>query len=257
MDFSNVIVKTPGKSYTQGLTTSNLGTPDYEKTLNQHAEYVNALKRCGVEVTKLASSEDFPDSTFVEDNAVLTEEFAVITNPGATSRNQEKKLMDPIVRGFYQTIHYIEPPGTLDGGDVLQAEDQFYIGISDRTNEAGARQFKAIVEQFSYQATIVPLKTFFHLKTGVAYLGDNRMVVAGEFIDHPDFASYDKLVISNNERYAANCIRVNDTVIIPEGYPEAKHKIEAAGYPTIALDMSEFQKQDGGLSCLSLRFKVL
>ncbi|QKY70172.1 dimethylarginine dimethylaminohydrolase family protein [Lentibacillus sp. CBA3610] len=254
MNFSNVIVKTPGKSYTQGLTTSSLGTPDYEKTLKQHAEYVDALQQCGVKVTMLPLSEDFPDATFVEDTAVLTEEFAVITHPGATSRNGEKDLMIPVIRGFYQTIHYIGSPGTLDGGDVLQAEDQFYIGISDRTNEAGARQFKAIVEQFDYQAIIVPLKAFFHLKTGIAYLGDNRMVVAGEFIDRPDFASYDKLIISDREEYAANCIRINDTVIIPDGYPEARHKIEAAGYPTIALDMSEFQKQDGGLSCLSLRF---
>ncbi|GGJ97262.1 dimethylargininase [Lentibacillus kapialis] len=256
MNFSNVIVKTPGKSYTQGLSTSSLGIPDYKKTLKQHAAYVDALQQCGVEVTKLPASEDFPDSTFVEDTAVLTEEFAVITNPGATSRNREKVLMEPDIRNFYQTIHYIKSPGTLDGGDVLQAEDQVYIGISDRTNNAGARQFKTIVEQFDYQATIIPLKAFFHLKTGVAYLGDNQMVVAGEFIDHPDFASYDKLIISDEEEYAANCIRINDNVIIPDGYPEARDKIEAAGYPTIALDMSEFKKQDGGLSCLSLRFKV-
>lgn len=254
MSFMNAIVKTPGKSFVEGLTTSNLGRPDYKKALQQHAAYVEALKECGVEVVQLPASEDFPDSTFVEDPAVLTKEFAIITNPGADSRNGEKELLLPVIQEFYQTVHYIESPGTLDGGDVLQTEDTFYIGISDRSNEKGARQLKTIVEQYNYRAIIVPLQTFFHLKTGMSYLGDQTMVVAGEFITHPSFDAYEKIIIKDSEEYAANCIHVNDFVIVPDGYPDAKIKIENAGYQTISLDMSEFQKQDGGLSCLSLRF---
>lgn len=252
--FNNVIAKTPGKSYVEGLTTSDLGKPDYEKLLVQHEAYVEALKKCGVEVRLLSASEEFPDSTFVEDAAVLTAEFAVITNPGAESRNGEIIEIESVLKDFYEKFHYIKSPGTLDGGDILQADNKFYIGISERTNEEGARQLKEILESEGFEATIIPLQKFFHLKTGIAYLGNNKMVVAGEFVDHPAFESYEKIVISHEDEYSANCIRVNDYVIIPAGYSETKSKINEAGYETIELDMSEVQKQDGGLSCLSLRF---
>ncbi|NYF23306.1 dimethylarginine dimethylaminohydrolase family protein [Sporosarcina sp. JAI121] len=252
--FKNVIAKTPGKSYLNGLTTSDLGKPVFEKLLEQHDHYIKALEQCGVAVTHLPASEEFPDSTFVEDAAVLTPDFAVITNPGADSRNGEIIEIEATLKEFYKKIHYIKSPGTLDGGDILQAEDHFYIGISERTNEEGALQLKEILETEGFKATIIPLKQFFHLKTGIAYLGDNRMVVAGEFVDHPAFDSYDKIVIGKEDEYSANCIRVNDYVIIPKGYEETKRKLNEAGYETIELDMSEVQKHDGGLSCLSLRF---
>ena len=252
--FGNVIVKTPGKSYLNGLTTSDLGKPVFDTLLEQHNKYIKALEQCGVSVTHLPASEEFPDSTFVEDAAVLTSDFAVITNPGADSRNGEIKEIEATLKGFYKKFHYIKSPGTLDGGDILQAEDHFYIGISERTNAEGARQLKEILEQEGYEATIIPLKEFFHLKTGIAYLGDNRMVVAGEFVDHPAFESYEKIIIEKEDEYSANCIRVNDYVIIPSGYEKTKRKFNEAGYQTIELEMSEVQKHDGGLSCLSLRF---
>ncbi|AOH55414.1 N(G),N(G)-dimethylarginine dimethylaminohydrolase [Peribacillus muralis] len=252
--YKHVIVKTPGRSYINGLTTSDLGTPNYAKALEQHAAYVEALKKCGVEVTHLPADEEFPDSTFVEDTAIIASEFAVITNPGDVARNKEIVAMEPTLKEFYETVHHINTPGTLDGGDVLQVDDHFYIGISDRTNEEGAQQLKRIVESEGYKGTIVPLKKFFHLKTGIAYLGDDLIVAAGEFIDHPDFTRYKKITVSAEDEYSANCILVNDYVIIPSGYEQTKRKLNEAGYETIELEMSEFQKQDGGLSCLSLRF---
>ena len=252
--FKNTIVKTPGESYINGLTTSDLGAPIYEKALEQHEAYIEALKKCNVAVHIMPKNNDFPDSTFVEDTAVLTSEFAVISNPGAESRNGEIIEMEPAVKGFYDKIYYIKSPGFLDGGDILQADNHFYIGISERTNQEGAEQLKAILEGENYKATIVPLKEFFHLKTGIAYLGNNTMVVAGEFINHPDFESYNKIIIPEEETYAANCIKVNDYVIIAAGYPQTKKLINDAGFETIELEMSEFRKLDGGLSCLSLRF---
>ncbi|KZE39048.1 N(G),N(G)-dimethylarginine dimethylaminohydrolase [Bhargavaea cecembensis] len=252
--FQNVIVKAPARSYVDGLTTSDLGKPDYEKVVEQHKAYVEALKSCDVEATELPADEQYPDSVFVEDPAVLTPEFAVIANPGAESRNGETAAIEEALKKFYDKFYHIEAPGYLDGGDVLQADDHFYIGLSERTNEEGARQLKEILEKEGYKADILPLQEFFHLKTGIAYLGDNNMVVAGEFIDHPAFAEYNRIVIGKEDEYSANCIKVNDTVIIPSGYPETKRKIEKAGYRTLELDMSEVQKQDGGLSCLSLRF---
>ncbi|WP_026575790.1 dimethylarginine dimethylaminohydrolase family protein [Bacillus sp. UNC438CL73TsuS30] len=252
--FKNVIVKTPGKTYVNGLTTSDLGTPILEKAQEQHAFYIAALKQCGVEVTELPANENYPDSTFVEDTAVLTPGFAVVTNPGATTRNGEIIEMEPVLKKFYDKIYHIEAPGTLDGGDILQIEDHFYIGISARTNHEGAKQLKQILESENYKATIVELEKFFHLKTGVNYIGEGIILAAGEFIDHADFNSYKKIIVPPEEEYAANCIRVNDYVIVPAGFPETKKNIEDAGFKTIEVDTTEFRKLDGGLSCLSLRF---
>ncbi|MED3562462.1 dimethylarginine dimethylaminohydrolase family protein [Bacillus xiapuensis] len=252
--FKKVIVKTPGETYVNGLTTSDLGTPIYEKALEQHASYIEAMKTCGVEVTVLPANADFPDSTFVEDTAVLTPDFAVVTNPGAETRNGEIIEMEPALKNFYEKFYRIEAPGTLDGGDILQIEDHFYIGISARTNHEGAKQLKQILESENYKATIVELEKFFHLKTGVNYIGEGTILVAGEFIDHADFNSYKKIIVPPEEEYAANCIRVNDYVIIPAGFPQTKKNLEDAGYKTLEVDTTEFRKLDGGLSCLSLRF---
>lgn len=252
--FKQLIVKKTGKSYLNGLTTSDLGEPNYSKLLTQHDAYIAALEMCDVAIKVLPTSEDYPDSTFVEDTAVLTSNFAVITNPGAKSRNGEAKEMEQTLKEFYSDIHYINAPGTLDGGDVLQIDRNFYIGISDRTNEDGANQLKSIVESSGYKATIVPLKEFFHLKSGVSYLGNNLIVAAGEFVEHPVFAQYQKIIVPPEEEYSANCIRVNDFVIFPKGFEKTKKQLNDAGYKTIEVDMTEFQKHDGGLSCLSLRF---
>jgi len=252
--FTQTIVKKPGKSYLQGLTTSNLGKPDYNRLLIQHDSYIEALSKCGVDVEVHPADEKFPDSTFVEDTAVVTKDFAIMTNPGAPSRAEETIAMEPIIKKYFTTIDHIEAPGTLDGGDVLQIDNHFYIGLSSRTNEQGAKQFSDIVQKYGYQATIITLKELFHLKTGISYLGEQTIVVTGELINHPNFAPYKKIIVPETETYAANCIRVNDYVIIPEGYPQTKQAIEEAGYQTIAIETSEFQKHDGGLSCLSLRF---
>lgn len=162
--------------------------------------------------------------------------------------------MEPVLRKFYDKIYRIEAPVTLDGGDILQIEEHFYIGISARSNYEGAVQLKQILESESYKATIVELKEFFHLKTGITYLGEGTIVVAGEFVDHPDFNSYKKIVVPPEEEYAANYIRVNDYVIVPSGFQQTKQQIEEAGYKTLEVDTTEFRKLDGGLSCLSLRF---
>ncbi|GEK35488.1 dimethylarginine dimethylaminohydrolase family protein [Kurthia sibirica] len=252
--FSSVIVKKPGKSYVEGLTTSNLGMPNYEELLIQHENYVKALEKCNVNIAYLEADENYPDSTFVEDTAVLTSEFAVLCNPGAASRNGEIVSMEKELLNHFENYITINSPGHVDGGDVLQADQVFYIGISERTNEEGAKQLQTILQQRGFEAHIIPLKEFFHLKTGIAYLGNNKMILAGEFVDHELFDKYDKIIIPKEDEYSANCILVNDYVIIPSGYPATQQKLEAHGYKTIELPMSEFQKQDGGLSCLSLRF---
>lgn len=255
--FKNVIVKTPCSKITDGITSApELGKPDYELALKQHASYIEALKKCGVEVTVLPADENFPDSCFVEDTAVLTRKCAIITNPGAESRNREIEAMIPVIKKFYpeDCIEYIQAPGTLEGGDVMMVGDHFYVGKSARTNEEGIRQFIAILEKYGLTGSEVELKEVLHLKTGVNYIENNNMLVSGEFITKPEFEQYNRYEIPAEEAYAANCIWVNDKVIVPANYPTVKKIVEDLGYEVLTVDTSEFRKIDGGLSCLSLRF---
>lgn len=255
--FNRAIVRTPCKALTQGITSApELGKPVFEQALKQHKAYIQALEQCGVTVSILDAAEQYPDSCFIEDVAVLTEKCAIITNPGAPSRNGEKDLAVEEISKYYKadTMHHILSPGTLDGGDVMMVGDTFYVGESARTNAEGIRQFSDILSQYGYRCIPVDLKEVLHLKTGVNYLEHNHLLVSGEFVDNPLFDSFHKIVIPENEAYAANCIWVNDTIIVPEGYPKVLAKIKELGYPTICVDVSEFRKLDGGLSCLSLRF---
>jgi len=142
----------------------------------------------------------------------------------------------------------------MEGGDVMMVGDHFYIGLSARTNEEGCRQFKEALEKHGHTCSVVALEEVLHLKTGVNYIENNNMLVSGEFIEKEDFKSFNKIIVPVNEAYGANCIWVNDTVIVPEGYPTVEKGIRDAGYKVIIVDTSEYRKLDGGLSCLSLRF---
>ena len=255
--FNHVIVRRPCKAMVEGITSApELGKPDYELALKEHDAYIEALKQCDVDVTVLEADERYPDSCFVEDPALITRKCAIITNPGAASRNGEKDEIVGAVKKFSSDdqIEYIKAPGTLEGGDVMMVGDHFYVGRSARTNEERIRQLTEILERHGLTCSEVKLEKVLHLKTGVNYLEDNNMLVSGEFIDKPEFAQYNKVVIPEEEAYAANCIWVNDTVIVPEGYPTVLKAVQDLGYKTIVVDTSEYRKLDGGLSCLSLRF---
>lgn len=252
--FSTAIVRTPGKSMINGLTTAHLGVPDYERALVQHQSYIKALTECGLNVTVMPADEDFPDSTFVEDAALLTLYCAIITNPGAASRKGETLKIREAVSRFYSDIEEISEPGSVEAGDVLMVGEHYYIGLSGRTNLAGSNQLIRILENYGMTGSIIELEHVLHLKTGVAYLEHNNLIVSGEFVNKPEFAGFNKIVVPNKEAYAANCIWVNDTVLVPAGYPVTARKISDLGYSVVEIEMTEFQKLDGGLSCLSLRF---
>lgn len=255
--FKNVIVRRPAKSLVKGITSApELGAPDYERALIQHDNYIEALKQCGVEVTVLDAMEEFPDSCFVEDTALVTERCAIIDRPGAETRREEAMFMVDTLRKFYpeEKIEYITAPGTLECGDVMMVGDTFYVGLSARTNEEGIRQLTEILAKYDYKCIAVKLEEVLHLKTGLAYLENNNLLVAGEFVEKDVFKDFNKIVIPAEESYAANCIWVNGKVLVPAGYDTVKSSVEAAGYEVIQVDTSEYRKIDGGLSCLSLRF---
>ena len=255
--FSKAIVRPPGTNYAAGLTTVELGAPDLERALEQHEAYCRTLKSCGLELIRLPPDEAHPDSTFIEDTAILTARGAVITRPGAPSRRGETNSIAPLLRDYFKEVHSIEEPGTVDGGDVCEAGEHFFIGVSLRTNEHGARQLAGILESFGYTSSLIDIRgvsNILHLKSGLAYLGGKQLVVIEALRGFEEFSGYDVCCLDSSEDYAANCLEVNGKVLIAEGFPATKRELDQMGYQTIALDMSEFQKMDGGLSCLSLRF---
>ena len=252
--FKNAIVKKPAKSIVNGITTVDLGVPDYKLAIQQHKKYIEALRKCNLTVLTLNADEDFPDSCFVEDTAVVTRSCAIITRPGAKTRRKETQDIAVAVKQLNPWLRRIKKPGTVEGGDIMQAGYVFYIGISERTNKEGADQLAALLHSFGYKSIIVEFSKGLHLKTGVSYIENNNLLATGEFVDHPAFSSFNIIEVGSKEAYAANSIWINGKVIMPAGYPKTKTKIENAGYETIEVDTSEFQKVDGGLSCLSLRF---
>jgi dimethylargininase len=262
---TTAIVRPPSPNFAEGLTRAELGKPDYRRALQQHSAYCEALQQCGLTVIRLPADERYPDGCFVEDIAVMVRSridgptHVVLTRPGATSREGEVQSINETIDDLFpaELIHWIEAPGTLDGGDVCEAGNHFFIGISERTNESGAQQLAAVVAQFGYTFSLVNIRQvggLLHLKSGLAYLGDNRLVITDSLADSDEFTTYDRIPPLPKESYAANCIRVNDWMLIAAGFPKLEANLRALGYQTIAVEMSEFQKMDGGLSCLSLRF---
>lgn len=255
--FTRAIVRIPGSNFADGLTTVDLGIPHFDEVLHQHARYCDALRECGLSLTALDPDLRHPDSTFVEDAAILTSHAAIFTRPGATSREGEVEGIRPVVDRFYSRMFSIDSPGTVDGGDICEAEDHFFIGISHRTNPEGAHQLAAHLNAIGYSASTIDIRamtTILHLKSGISYIGDNTLIVMEEMAANPQFTRFNQIRVSPAESYAANCVRVNQRVLIAEGFPQLHGELIAHGFSPLVLNMSEFQKMDGGLSCLSLRF---
>ena len=252
--FSRAIVCTPAQSLVDGITTAGLGLPDYELALEQHRHYIDALESCNLTVEVMPADEQFPDSLFIEDTALLMPRCAIVTNPGAASRQGEEKQVSARLDQYYDQVETIQAPGTIDGGDIMMVGDHCYIGLSERTNQVGASQMIELLQAYGYSGSTISISESLHLKSSVSYLENHNLVVTGELCDKTEFAEFKQLRIEAAESYAANCVWINNRVLVPAGYPQSTEMIEALGYSVIELDVSEFRKLDGGLSCLSLRF---
>ncbi|MCP5381426.1 MAG: N(G),N(G)-dimethylarginine dimethylaminohydrolase [Kordiimonadaceae bacterium] len=252
--FKYAIVRKPCKALIDGLSEANLGKPDYDKALLQHADYINALNECGLDVKILEALDDYPDSCFVEDVALMTPNCAIITRPGAPSRRGEVEFIKEAVFQFYKKVEEIKGPGLLEAGDIMMVGNHYYIGLSNRTNQEGANQLIAILEKYGMSGSVVEMSEMLHLKTGLGYLENNILLACGEFIRKPEFQSFNMIKINEKQSYSANSVWINGTVLVPKGFPETVKLIKEAGYKIREVDVSEFRKLDGGLSCLSLRF---
>jgi len=251
--FTHAIVRKPGDDFARGSTTSNLGIPQYDLIMKQHEAYIKALSALGLKLIVLEPLSNYPDAYFVEDTAVVTPDVAIITNPGNKDRQGEE---DTIQRALspYRTTVRIHPPGTVDGGDVLQVDLHFFIGISERTNRDGATQLGCIFEEYGFTWSTIPVEVGLHLKSSVNYIGKNTLLITEKFAHHKKFKDYHAIIVDTAEEYAANTLLINNSLITPKGFPNTKKKLEATGLGIIELDVSEARKMDGGLTCMSLRF---
>jgi dimethylargininase len=261
MPFTRAIVRPPSQNFAAGLTSAVEGPPDMGRALEQHAAYAEALRHLGLAVTCLEPDETYPDGTFVEDTAIVTGRGAVLTRPGALSREGEIRSMAACLRQFYPDLPAIAAPGTVDGGDVCEADGHFLIGISARTNAQGAHQLAQHLGRFGFTSGIIDIKSnpaLLHLKSGIAYLGGGVWMadggIQGDLRSQSGIDARDLILVSPAEAYAANCVRVNDAILVAAGYPQVSAALQSRGRRIVQLDMSEFRKMDGGLSCLSLRF---
>ena len=251
--FSTAITRKPGENFAQGITTADLGAPSYHQILDQHTAYIETLRQLGLTVIELDPLPDYPDAYFVEDVAVVTPDVAVITNPGAAARNGEQQHIEPVL-AQYREIAHIQPPGTVDGGDVLMVGKHFFIGVSERTNRVGAEQLGDILEKYDNTWTTVPVGAGLHLKSSINRVGGNTLLIGPAFASRPEFEGFAQIIIDPDEEYACNTLWINNILLTPKGFPKTRDQLESLKFDIIELETSEVQKMDGGLTCMSLRF---
>ena len=245
------IVRAPGRNYVNCLSTHPLKqTINVNKAKAQHECFCKILERIGFELIRLKTDENYPDGCFVEDCAVIDENIAVICRLAHNSRKGEEIDVEKIISSFKE-IKRISSPGILEGGDVLKTDKEIFVGISERTNISAINQLKQFLHK---KITQISLKNVIHLKGVCTYLGHNIMLVSKNYLEILRFTGYEVIEISPEESYAANCVAYKDLVIAPKGYKQAAEEIEKKGFKVIEVETSEFEKGNGGISCLALLF---
>jgi dimethylargininase len=251
--FTRAIVRTPGANAGAGLTSAALGQPDLAKLLAQHATYVAALEELGLRVETLPPLAGHPDAYFVEDAALVFAELAVVTRPGAEGRRGEADAIVPAL-ARHRPLQRLRAPATLDGGDVLVVGRTVFVGLSARTNAAGAAQLTELLAPHGYRVVPVPVPAGLHLKSGVTSAGEEVLLATEALAGRPEFAGNRVLVVPPGEEYAANVLALEGAVLMPDGFPRTHALLARLGVPLRVLDQSEVRKMDGALTCLSLRF---
>lgn len=252
MNYTRAFVKPPAETYASALTME--APPrliDLALAREQHFAYVTKLRELGLTVTELAPDPRFPDSCFVQDVAFVCDEQLIVTRPGAESRRDEPDAMMDALRSIGLPMRRIEAPATLDGGDVMMTEDKLHVGLSARTNAAAVDQLRDAVKR---PVIAVPLPAGLHLLSSCSYLGDGKVLITAECAACPELTAFEQYVLSPQESYAANVLTLGKNVVVPAGFEIATSMIEEAGLTPHLLDVSEFEKRDGGVTCLSLLY---
>jgi len=224
---------------------------DVARAEAQHEAYERALSKLGCWVLSLPPEPDLPDAVFVEDTAVVVDEVAVITCPGAGSRREETASVATVL-AKYRPVAAIEAPGTLDGGDVLRLGRRFFVGLTGRTNREGIDQLRSLLAPHGYTVDGVPVRGCLHLKTAVTQVASDAVLVNPDWVDPEAFAGYTRMRVHPAEPFGANALLVGESVIYPEAFPHTANQLSNAGIDLLAVDVSELAKAEGAVTCCSI-----
>jgi dimethylargininase len=244
------IVRPVPESYDHCVRT-NTEPINVELAKQQHKEYCKVLQRRGLELIWAKRDNALPDSCFVEDTAFVFDGKAIMCNMSVKPRAPEVIGVAEVLAGLKE-IHYVKPSAMIDGGDVLKVEDKVFIGLSARTNSEAIEQVGKILRSSGLDVIPVNVHNVLHLKSACTYLGDNCVILSKGNFDTNFLSDLRKIIVAKGEEYAADCLAVNGTVLIAKGYPKTKRLIENEGFRVEELEMSEFRKGEGALTCLSI-----
>jgi dimethylargininase len=228
---------------------------DLDRARSQHSAYEWALVDAGCTVRRLDTTEPLPDSVFIEDTAVVLDELAIITRPGAQARRSETAAVAQWLMKV-RPVRYVETPGTLDGGDVLIVGHTIFVGASDRSNEAGAAQLRSLAEPFGYAVERVPVTGCLHLKSAVTQVAEGTLLINRAWVPAAAFAAFTLIDIDSDEPYAANAVAVAGRVIYPSTFPGTCRRLEDHGLSVHTVQMDELAKAEGAVTCCSLIFNM-
>ena len=228
---------------------------DLSKAAAQHRAYEQLLEQCGARVISLPAEPALPDSMFVEDPAIVLDELAIILPLGTESRRPEAASIEEVLSNF-RKIARVELPGQVEGGDVLRVGRRLFVGLSSRTNNDGIRQLAAIVKNYGYEVLSVPVTGCLHLKSAVTYAGRNTLLANRAWFEANAFEGFDWIDVAPEEPHAANALAIGGTLIYPASFPQTRSRLEGGGFQISALDISELQKAESGLTCSSLLFEA-
>ena len=226
---------------------------DLPKAIAQHKAYQDCLTDLGVHVLLLPAEPNLPDAVFVEDPAVVLDELAIICNMGVASRRPEANSI-ALALSSYRPIKHLQPPATLEGGDVMRISRSLFVGLSLRTNPEALRQLGDILRPYDYTVQPIDLRGCLHLKSGCSYIGDNSILINRSLVDPKPFRSFELIDVPLEEPTAANALLVSDVVMIPASFPRTRALLEERGFSVKIIDVSELQKAEGGVTCTSLIF---
>jgi dimethylargininase len=254
-DFSIAIVREPGKSVERGLRSNKQAVVSYEAVLAEHRAYVDALAGLGLAVAIQPQLEDFPDSVFVEDTALVFKQGAILLQPGALSRSGERDEVRGALARHFAGVEELGPGEFVDGGDVLATPDTVFIGVSRRTNRLGAEALKRKLALLGRKARIVETPaSVLHLKSACALIGEDRIAATQAMAASGIFKDFAILTVPQEETAAANLLRIGKTVLVGENYPRTAEMLAKEDYEVRTLPVAEVAKLDAGLSCMSLRW---
>lgn len=255
-NFDTALVRAPAKSVTRGLSASaNIG-PDYNDVVTEHEAYVAALRAVGVTPILLSALEDFPDSIFVEDPALVFSEAAILLRPGAPSRQKEAAEIAPALHGNFDTVLSLPPTGTVEGGDILAMPNKVMIGLSSRTNLEGANALQNLLAKLGRKSDIVATpQGVLHFKSDCALLDEETILSTSRLAKSDVFKGFNVITVPDGEEPAANALRINGSVMVRDHYPRNIERLDRLNYKIVALKTDAIAKIDAGLSCMSLRWQ--